>query len=358
MVLFFLFAVLLGMAGYTVLSIRKAIDAGKAVNLPSAIKWIVSIIPAVATFATIPWTGSIITAFVIVGHLAGLLIVCDILGAICKKQLHSARPWLAAVCVLIWTVYIIGGAVNAVTVTPTFYTLTTDKELGQQSLRIAQISDVHLGTTFSAEGFEKHLLSINDCKPDLIAITGDFVDEDTDRDDMLEACNALSKVRAPLGIYYVFGNHDIGNRNFSDHELTTALEANGVTVLMDETVLVNDRVYICGRKDAYDLTRMSVEDMLDQRKSDGYTIFLDHQPREYDQYSAAGADIVLSGHTHGGQMLPLTWFIELVGMGEKTYGIEKSSDTTFIVSSGISGFEVPLRTGVKTEYVIVDIIAE
>ncbi len=358
MIVLFLLAVLLGFAGYTVISIRKALDAGKVDSLPGAFKWGIAIIPAAASAASIPLTGSIITAFVIVGHLAGLLIVGDILAAICKKSLRYARPWIAVSCVLIWAVYIIGGAVNALTVTPTFYTLTTNKELGQQSLRIAQISDVHLGTTFDAEGFEMHLQSIDGCKPDLLVITGDFVDEDTDRDDMLDACNALSKVRVPLGIYYVSGNHDDENHSFSERELTEALKANGVTVLRDETVQINDSVYICGRKDAYDRSRMSVENMLAQSENDGYTIFLDHQPREYDQYSAAGADLVLSGHTHGGQMLPLTWFVEFVGMGEKTYGMEKSDNTTFIVSSGLSGFEVPLRTGAKTEYVIVDIIAE
>ena len=66
---------------------------------------------------------------------------------------------------------------------------------------------------------------------------------------------------------------------------------------------------------------------------------------------------MLSGHTHGGQMIPMGMFIEFIGMGEQVYGFERKDGTVFIVSSGISGL-IPLRTGSPSEYVIIDIKGE
>jgi len=95
---------------------------------------------------------------------------------------------------------------------------------------------------------------------------------------------------------------------------------------------------------------------MQQTDDPAYTVFLDHQPREYDACAAQGADLVLSGHSHAGQMFPLGMFIEFIGMGENTYGMEQRGDTAFIVSSGISGL-LPMRTEAHSEFVIIDIIS-
>lgn len=83
---------------------------------------------------------------------------------------------------------------------------------------------------------------------------------------------------------------------------------------------------------------------------------LDHQPREYDD-QAAGADLVLSGHTHGGQLFPLMQLMALTHLtgDERAYGTETRLGSTFVVTSGISDWAIQFKTGCRSEFVIIDI---
>ena len=92
--------------------------------------------------------------------------------------------------------------------------------------------------------------------------------------------------------------------------------------------------------------------MLDPTK---YIIILDHQPNDYAAEAATGADLVLSGHTHGGQMLEINLVGALIGSNDRTYGMETRDRTTFIVTSGISDWAIKFKTGCRSEYVIIDV---
>ena len=92
--------------------------------------------------------------------------------------------------------------------------------------------------------------------------------------------------------------------------------------------------------------------LLAQVSSDRYTIVLDHQPNDYANEAAAGADLVLSGHTHGGQLIPITKVGEWIGANDATYGYERRENTDFIVTSGISAWSILFKTGCKSEYVV------
>ena len=89
--------------------------------------------------------------------------------------------------------------------------------------------------------------------------------------------------------------------------------------------------------------------------SSKYIIVMDHQPNDYNNESNANVDLVLSGHTHGGQLLPINKIGQWIGANDKTYGIEKRNNTNFIITSGISDWAVNFKTGCKSEYVVVDI---
>lgn len=150
--------------------------------------------------------------------------------------------------------YLSVGYFGANHVWQTNYTLTTAKKVG--TLRMALISDSHVGTTFNGKGLAAHTSRINAQKPDIVVITGDFVDESTSKTDMLDACSALGQLNPAYGVYFVFGNHDKGKydangqRGYNGDDLIAQLQKNNVTVLQDETVLIDNRFYLVGRQDA------------------------------------------------------------------------------------------------------------
>ena len=82
---------------------------------------------------------------------------------------------------------------------------------------------------------------------------------------------------------------------------------------------------------------------------------LDHQPNDYDAEAQSGADLVLSGHTHGGHMWPAGLIGLAMGSNDRVYGTETRGETTFVVTSGISGWAIPFKTGTHSEIVVIDV---
>lgn len=264
--------------------------------------------------------------------------------------------WQGILALVFCAAWLTGGYVLCHHVWRQDYSLETEKELG--TLRIALIADSHLGTTFDGDGFAERLAVIEAQEPDLLVITGDFVDDSTERADLLRACEALGEADFPYGVWYVYGNHDRGygwDRDFSAGDLEELLRQNGVHVLKDEAELVDGRFYVAGRLDASFRERMTAEELLAGLDTDKYVIVLDHQPGDYDSESRAGADLVLSGHTHGGQLIPINRAGEWLGVNDRTYGHEKRGGADFIVTSGISDWELLFKTGTRSEYVIVTV---
>ena len=156
-----------------------------------------------------------------------------------------------------------------------------------------------------------------------------------------------------------FYSQERSARGYSGEELVAELEKNGVIVLADETVLIDDRFYLIGREDAgYGVsTRREMDALMRDLAPEKFTVVLDQQPSDYAAEEAAGADLVLSGHTHGGQFLPLAPIMKLVSSNDLIYGLEKRGDTTFIVTSGLSDWAIRFKTGCRSEYNIIDVIS-
>lgn len=102
-------------------------------------------------------------------------------------------------------------------------------------------------------------------------------------------------------------------------------------------------------------TRLSPAELMAKAAPGGYTVVLDHQPVEYDLLGASGADLVLSGHTHGGQLFPLNQVGRMIGAVDRVYGHEKRGAADFIVTSGISNWALKFKTGTRSEYVVINI---
>jgi len=248
----------------------------------------------------------------------------------------------------------------------TEYNLSTAKQV--KKLKIAALADSHIGTTFAAEGFAKHLQAIQAQQPDVLIVVGDFVDDDTSRQDMVESSKALGAIKTTYGIYFVFGNHDKGyygaeRRGFSSADLIAELQKNGVKVLHDEAVLIDDMFYIIGRRDhsverEQHGARKSMAELVQDLDNSKYMIVADHQPTDYAKQAESGVDLVISGHTHGGQLFPFNQVGKWIGANDNIYGHERHKQTDFIVTSGISDWTIKFKTGTKSEYVVINISSD
>ena len=142
--------------------------------------------------------------------------------------------------------------------------------------------------------------------------------------------------------------------------MISEVKKHGVEVLQDEVKLIDNRYYLIGRKDAYDFRRggrrQNMTSLLKDVDKNKYQIVLDHQPNDYASQEKSGVDLVLSGHTHGGQLFPINNVSLWWGLNDKIYGHEKRSQTDFIVTSGISDWELKFKTDCKSEFAIIDIL--
>lgn len=328
-----------------------------------AIQWLLALIP-IAIFGCWFYFDRM-DAIVAVLSLMFVWLIGDLIGWIIRKTGKRADdenqpgPYYTGIIVIVFTfIYLCTGWYLAHHVFRTVYDLKTDKQILKDPLKVVFFADSHIGTTFDGEGFAKHMETIRAEEPDIVIIAGDYVDDDSVKEDMIRSCRALGDIPASFGVYYVFGNHDKGysnHRDFTYEDLKDELHKNGVTVLEDEAVLLNDSFYVIGRKDASEKDRKNAAEMVKGLESDKYMIMIDHQPNDYEAEEKSGVDLVLSGHTHGGQMLPVTKVGEWFGINDSTYGYEKRNSTDFIVTSGISDWAMRFKTGTKSEYVVINI---
>ena len=247
------------------------------------------------------------------------------------------------------------------------------KETGEgEQLRIALIADLHLGVNSHLGTTRKMVSLINAEEPDIVVVAGDvFTSSYAALRDPENYAEALSGIKAPMGVYAVYGNHDVEETlfgGFAVHPVSEAFRTgqieqffrdSGFTVLYDEAVTVADgRIHLAGRIDgrkAGDGTdnRLSPEDLLKDIPPGELTFVLEHEPLEYRELQAAGADLVMSGHTHNGQICPANLYVKWIfenSYGQKTlYGME-----TF-VTSGAGTFGPPMRTGTNSEIMIIDV---
>ena len=295
-------------------------------------------------------------------HLVVFFLLCDSVSLIVSKirKKKPERYWAGGAAIVICVVYLTGGWLSEHHVRQTDYAFESPKI--SQDTRIIQITDVHLGATFHADGFSEHLERINGLSPDAVVLTGDFVDDDTSREDLIAGCRALGTLRTKYGVFFVFGNHDRGyfserSRGWSSADLRRELESNGVIILEDASFEIGGNITISGRKDRSSGARKTAQTLLSGITPGRYVVLLDHQPHEFDAEAAAGADLVLCGHTHGGQFIPINHFGEWIGENALVYGNEKRGNTDFIVSSGISNWTFKFKTGCFSEFTVIDLKA-
>ena len=291
-------------------------------------------------------------------HLTVILLLADLIGLVIRKIRRRPRGDTAGIIAVCFTVvYLAAGWFFAHHVFETDYTFRTEKDLGAPRLRIVAIADSHLGITLSGEDFAAQMERVQQTQPDAVVIVGDYVDDDTCKEDMIAACRALGELKTTYGVFFTYGNHDKGYfryRDFSEQDLLEELAKNRVTVLRDEAVPLGEAILV-GRQDRSTAGRAEAAALTAGLDGSKYIVMLDHQPNDYANEAAAGPDLVISGHTHGGHIWPAGYVGIWTGANDKTYGVERRGNTHFLVTSGISGWGIPFKTGCISEFVVIDI---
>ena len=224
------------------------------------------------------WLDHVNTLIVLLHLVLIWMIVDGIRLLINKYSRHRVQAFVSGLVALGLTVsYLSYGYYQAHHVVTTYYSLSTSKVI-DKNLRIVQISDSHIGATFHAEGFKKHMQTIQNLHPDLIVVTGDYVDDDTTRKDMLASTKALGQIKSTYGTYFVYGNHDKGYmnyRNFSAQDLEASLKENNIHILNDESVQIAKYITVVGRQDAQtESYRKSAQALMQSIDSKQYVIML------------------------------------------------------------------------------------
>lgn len=217
-----------------------------------------------------------------------------------------------------------------------------------EGFRIAQITDVHHSRIVPIEEVRRVVELAQAAKPDLIALTGDYT---TSYRSYIEPCaEALGGLSAPEGVWAVLGNHD----HYTDSELTVrALKRHKINVLENANTVIRrgaDLLQLAGIGD-WTWARADWERSLyglDKRRP---TVMLSHQPIVLDLPEIEGISLILSGHTHGGQVsLPLLGPPLRFGREFKyVRGLYEKGGTQLYVSAGTGVIGLPVRFGVRPE---------
>ena len=345
----------LGGAAYLLFGFHRFSVIKRLAEKHRPLSWLICLVP----FAAFGWVAvrNPFSAAVVFLHLVLFWILADLIGALVRKSTKKERRRYVegAAAILLAAVYLTAGWYNAHNVRRTAYIVQTGKAIGD-SVRIVGISDAHLGVTLDGARFAGEMARIQGEDPDAVVVVGDFVDDDSCRADMERACEALGALETTYGVYYVPGNHDRGysrgQRDFDYSDLCRALEKNHVVILEDAAAHLGEGLVLFGRKDRSDTGRVDMASAAAALDPARFQIVLDHQPNDYANEAAAGADLVISGHTHGGHIWPAGLIGLLLGANDRVYGTETRDGTVF---SGISGWAIPFKTGTFSEYVVIDI---
>lgn len=308
--------------------------------------------------------------FIILLHLTVFLLISDAVTGIVKRIRKVKEPgkiaeriYRSGIVAIILTVIVIGyGRYNIFNVVRTGYTVQTQKDIREKGYKLVLLSDLHYGVSMNDEQLQKVVDRINDEHADIIVLDGDIVDESTTEKQMKSAFGILGRADSTYGVYYVYGNHDknayASMPNYTAEHLADTIKESGIHILEDDTAVINNEIALIGRADRGDgnADRKDMSELIKGLDSNMEWIVLDHQPSEYDKAENAGADMILSGHTHAGQIWPAGLFATLFHFDELNYGQKQHGDLQAIVTSGIAGWGYPIRTEKHSEYVVIDIV--
>lgn len=219
-----------------------------------------------------------------------------------------------------------------------------------QGKKAVQISDIHLGHVFGKDFLQETVDKINVINPEIVFITGDLFDG-MDGRNLDEEVLPLNNLKAPAGTYFVTGNHET---YFGLERTYDALSAIKVRTLKDESAAL-EGLQIVGISFPEGSEMRDVKEAIGEIKNFNFeepSILLYHSPFEAGRAKQAGIDLMLSGHTHAGQMFPFNVLTKIIFRGDD-YGLHENGDFTLYTSSGLGTWGPTMRTFARPEIVVI-----
>lgn len=209
-------------------------------------------------------------------------------------------------------------------------------------------SDLHFGELAGDKQAKKLVEKINEREPDLVLFPGDIINDDITPFLEEGIPEILKEIKAP--VYCSLGNHDR-----DDVDLVQIFNNSGMKVLDDKVISLPEGITLIGRKDRgyQDVARAELKALMKQVDLTKPNILLEHQPYDLDIAEKDGVDLILSGHTHRGQVAPGNVITNM--LFENDFGYLKKGNLQSIVSSGYGFWGLPIRIGTRSEIVQINL---
>ena len=224
--------------------------------------------------------------------------------------------------------------------------LTTGKMLSRK-MKVVMLSDLHLGYHNRRSEFAKWVDKINEEKADLILVAGDIIDKNIQPLEEQEMHQEFLRLNAP--VVACLGNHEYYG---GESNALLFYKKADITLLRDSVTTVGD-LCIIGRDDRSNPKRKALSELMKGVDRTKYLVVLDHQPIQLEEAEQNGIDFQLSGHTHHGQVWPISWITESIY--ECAFGEWQRGSTRYYVTSGIGIWGGKFRIGTRSEYVVAEI---
>jgi len=236
-----------------------------------------------------------------------------------------------------------------------------------EGFHIAQLSDIHISPFTTADYIHRCVVITNDLKPDLIALTGDYIAWDTEQQG--EVVRTLAGLRAPFGVFGCLGNHE--EESGTEESITRLFTAQGIQILREARapiVLGGETLNLIGTDDPNGQTETDYQGDLHRKlrqikelmMPETVNILLSHGdfPDMFDRVAELGIDLMLAGHTHGGQ-LSLDFVHRGLNLSHLIYdytsGWYEKNGTQLYVNRGIGTTGFPIRLGARPEITVFEL---
>ncbi len=263
-----------------------------------------------------------------------------------------------SLALILTTAVLIFGSWNAYNPQIVKYNLNIAKKIGGiEDLKLVMISDLHIEGMTNTAYLETAAQTITSLNPDFILLAGDIVESTLDSATEEKLQRIIKNLKSKHGIYAVLGNHEY----YGGHadKITAFLQAQGVTVLRDEfRETMEGKLYLVGRNDYRSghfnpENRKNLDEILLGIDSSKPIILLDHQPQDVTEAKEAAIDLMLSGHTHGGQLFPVQLATKSLFLIDR--GLYQENSFNLIVSTGLGLWGPPIRTSSRSEIVEINL---